>query len=81
MRHSYLICDPLPSEVGDYPATYVLRVIEPATLWVFYDDDDDQGEMIKSFEDLSKFTPAALARIAREVGEFWNQYRAEEDEI
>lgn len=75
----YLICDPLPSEAGDRPATYILRVIEPASLWILHDDDPGEIGIYRNFEDLEKYRPEALAKIAREVGDFYLKYCQEED--
>ena len=79
MRPKYLICDPLPSEEGDRPATYILRIIEPASLWVVHDDDESNIRLHRCFEDLEKYNAQTLARFAREVGDFWKSYCDETD--
>lgn len=82
MTPEHLICDPLPSLQSEVAATFVLRTIRPASLWRFPDDESEQGACVQIFEPLPDATDAAtMAKVAREVGDFWAQYRREEDSL
>lgn len=82
MIPAHLIADPLPSHEAEVAATFVLRTIRPASLWRIDDSDSSDIRCIKIFEILPEDISASeMANVAREVGEFWNQYCQEEDAL
>lgn len=79
----HLIADPTPSE--DDGVTYILRTADPASLW--WTRDDVQINLVKTFEPLDihsgnqEAMGQTMARVAREVGDFYAQYKEEEDAL
>lgn len=75
----HLLADPQPSELSDFPGTFVFRTTLPISLWWFPDDDPGSGMAIQIYSG-SDLPSDELAAAAREVGEFFRQCFEEENE-
>jgi len=73
----FLICDPLPSEADRWAGVEIVLCTSPASLWTI--DDQNNGSLVVLWPTTVTVDAPALARLAREVGDWYARYLAEEE--